>query len=323
MNAINEVCRELLPTLEEMEVERREYRKRRAITLPFSILLAGCGVAYVFFGEVGFLSILLAILGVVASFILYHFSAGHLGATYKRNYKALVITKLVSLIDPGLSYSASSGIPALEYLQSELYTKNPDRYSTEDLIEGDYGKTSLRLAEVHAEDRQTTTDSKGRTRTRYVTIFKGLLLMADFHKEFHGRTFVFPDKAEKMFGFLGRKLQKLSGRRDTELVQLEDPEFEQAFVIHSTDQVEARYILSTSMMRRLLEMRNRFGKDVRIGFKDSCVWLAVPHSKPYLEPSTAIPATDETQIHQMLDEIKLFLDTIDELNLNTRIWSKE
>jgi len=234
-----------------------------------------------------------------------------------------VITRLVSLIDDALRYDARGGIPVESFQHAELYTASVDRYSSEDLISGRHGKTTLSLAEVHAEDRRTSRDSKGLTRTRYVNIFRGLLLIADFHKHFRGRTFVFPDTAEKLFGAFGRSLQKLGGRSETRLVELEDPEFESAFVVHGTNQVEARYILSTAMMRRILSMRERFGKDIRIAFKDSCLWLAVPHGKSYLEPDTSIPATDKKQIRSLWEEIRLFLDTIEELDLNTRIWTKE
>lgn len=320
---LSKLTTELLPTLEKLEGDRRVYKTRQRIFGPIGFLLPASGATAGYFGGNMFLLVLGIILGALIGGVLYFFTAGARGAAYRRDYKNTVNSRLVSLIDPNLTYRAEGGIGADFFVASELFGKSPDRYSTEDLIEGDYGKTSLKLAEIHAEERHTSTDSEGRTRTSYSTIFKGLLLIADFHKHFQGRTFVFPDVAEKMFGKFGRNFQKLGGRKGTSLIHLEDPEFEQAFAVHSTDQTEARYVLSTSMMRRILDMKNRFGKDVRLAFKDSCVWLAVPHSKAYLEPKTNVSATDETQVQQMLEEIKTFLDTIEELNLNTRIWTKE
>ena len=41
------------------------------------------------------------------------------------------------------------------------------------------------------------------------------------------------------------------------LVKLEDPEFEKHFVVSGEDQVEARYILSTCLMQRLTDFRNK------------------------------------------------------------------
>ncbi|NIP92937.1 MAG: DUF3137 domain-containing protein, partial [Akkermansiaceae bacterium] len=61
------------------------------------------------------------------------------------------------------------------------------------------------------EDKRTRTDSKGRTQTYWVTIFKGLLVVADFHKHFKSEVTVMPDFAESAFGRIGRFFQKLGG----------------------------------------------------------------------------------------------------------------
>ena len=67
----------------------------------------------------------------------------------------------------------------------------------------------------------------------------------DFNKHFNVKTYVLTDTAEKMFGFLGKKLQSMNSSRD-DLVYLENPDFEKQFVVYSSDQIEARYILSPS-----------------------------------------------------------------------------
>ncbi len=78
---------------------------------------------------------------------------------------------------------------------------------------------------------------KGRTETYWVTIFKGLLVGADFHKHFKSEVIVTPDFAESTFGRLGRMFQKLGGN----LEEMENPEFEKAFVVRATDPIESRY----------------------------------------------------------------------------------
>lgn len=323
MKEIDHILHELTPHLDRLEPGRRLYLKKSRIYLAvlflplFAVLLSALlsGNKVPFFIGAG----LWFIIGIV----LYQYRAGALGARYKYAYKTTVIPRLLSLIDSQLHYEVGDGIPSGRFVGTELFSKSPDRYKTEDLIHGTYGKTLLQLAEVDAEERRTTTDSKGRTRTTYVTIFKGLLLIADFNKHFKGRTFVFPDMAENLFGNFGRFFQKLGGRRETDLIRLEDPEFEKAFAVYSTDEIESRYILSTAMMQRLLRMRERFGKEVRIGFKESSIVLAVPHHRGFLEPSPKVSATETSQISEMLSELEYFLDLIEELDLNTRIWTKE
>lgn len=323
MKSESAIVADLLPTLEALEPGRKLYRRRQrtyllVLFLPLAALLGGA-----FLIEAKIIGFLFAGLWLVVGLVLYQFRAGMLGSAYADRYKRTAVPALLRSIDPRLTYAPDRGIPSSTFEATELFTTSPDRYETEDLIEGTYGKTFLQLAEVDAEERRTRTDSKGNRETYYVTIFDGLLLIADFHKHFHGRTFVLPDNAEKLFGGIGRFFQKMSGRRGTRLLQLEDPEFEKAFAVYSTDEVEARYILSTAMMRRILDMRQRFGEDVRIGFRESCLVLAVPHAHPFLEPDRGRPAHDASQVHGFLNELRTFLDTIEELDLNTRIWTKE
>ncbi len=319
---IESIISQIHPTLAGLEPQRIAYKKK---TRTFFIFVAVAVVVVLLIGASSGKFIPFAIgAGVlcVISAVIFGFTVGKEGALYVERFKATVIPGVLKLLDPNLSFDAKQGINRGTFSHSELFTTSADRYSTEDLISGKYGQTYLQLAEIKAEDRRTRTRD-GKTETYYVTIFDGLLLIADFHKEFHGRTFVFPDNAESMFGRIGRSFQKLAGRSGTKLIQLEDPQFEKAFAVYSNDEIECRYILSTAMMSRILDMRNRFGeKDLRIAFKDSCVMIAVPHSKPFLEPNTGVPATDSNQIRRMLDEMKTFLDIIEELNLNTRIWSK-
>ena len=323
MKEIDHILHELSPDLDRLEPQRLLYLKKSRIYLAvlFVPLIAIVIIALTSANRVPLF--IGAALWFVIGIVLYQYRAGALGERYKYAYKSAVVPRLLSLIDSGLRYDVTGGISSSTFVGTELFTTSPDRYRTEDLILGMYGKTVLQLAEVDAEERRTSTDSKGRRRTTYVTIFKGLLLIADFNKHFQGRTFVFPDMAESLLGNFGRLFQKLGGRTETDLIRLEDPEFEDAFATYSTDEIEARYILSTAMMERLLRMRERFGKGVRVGFKESSIVLAVPHGRKFLEPSTKVSARETGQISEMLSELGYFLDLIGELDLNTRIWTKQ
>ncbi|NNE90385.1 MAG: DUF3137 domain-containing protein [Verrucomicrobiales bacterium] len=323
MRDLDSIITELRPTLEALEPQRLEYKKKSATFL----LVIGCIVGALVIAGLATQRMIPFLIGAavaaVISILIFSFTVGKQRGAYLMAFKSAVIPRVLNLIDSGLGFDPNRGIGSDTFRYSELFTTSPDRYQSEDLVWGSYGKTEIQLAEIHAEDRRTRTRD-GKTETYYVTIFQGLLLIADFHKHFQGRTFVLPDNAEKLLGRFGRGLQKLAGRSGTKLVQLEDPEFERTFAIYSNDQVECRYILSTSMMRRILDMKNRFGKDdVRIAFKDSSVWIAIPHTGSYLEPKIGVAAMDPTQIRQMLGELQAFLAIVEELNLNTRIWTKE
>ncbi len=294
-------------------------QQRRSIknVLGYGLIpVAAAGIIVLVAPQLAFIALGVLIIGLIATGWIYHRKSSQ----YRWRYKSLVVPALVNLISPELAFDADGGIGADYFMHSELFRSRPDRYSTEDLLWGRYGETDLQMAEVHAESEHRDSDGD----RSYSTIFKGILFIADFHKDFHGRTFLMPDVAERMFGGVGRALQGLVGRKNTDLLQMEDPEFEKAFAVHATDQVEGRYILSSSMMQRILAVRAKFGNSkIRVAFKDSAVWIAVPYKRNFLEASTGTTATDTTQIRFFLEEIKVFLDLVDELNLNTRIWTKE
>ena len=324
MRDLDAILADLAPKLATLEADRRHCRRLSAIYLAVLLLPLAIGVlgAIAVREESKLFFIIGSVAWLVIGGILYAVKAGRAKGRYLVAYKEAVMPPLLALIDPGLRHESVGGLSEAVFLGTELFTTHPDRYSSEDLIEGTVGKTFLQLAEVDAEERRTSTDSKGNTETTYVTIFKGLLFIADFHKHFGGRTFVFPDTAENLFGNFGRFFQKLGGRSETGLIRLEDPEFENAFAVYSTDEIEARYILSTSMMQRLLRLRERFGDGLRVAFKESCVALAVPARGSFLEPRLGVSAADPDQIRGLLVELDHVLGLVEELDLNTRIWTK-
>ena len=113
--------------------------------------------------------------------------------------------------------------------------------------------------------------------------------------------------------------------RNLKPIKLEDPEFESLFNVYGEDQVESRYILSTSLMRRLVELWNRFkeagAKDIRISFIDSYIFIAIDFRKDLLEPSL-FSAIDYNRMWITYWRVKAFYDVVDDLNLNRRIWGK-
>ncbi len=248
---------------------------------------------------------------------LHHLIVVRAERRYANRYKSEVVSALVSRISPTLTFDPAHGIAESTFKASELYSHH-DRYKSQDLVHGVYGNTQLSLAEILTERRQ-----RRRKRTHYVTVFQGLLLIADFHKHFHGRTFALPDTAERALGRFGRSLQSFTGPRATRLIQMDDAAFEQEFAVYSDDQVEARYILSPAMMRRIMDTQRRFARDIRLAFKGSCLFMAIPYPSSYLEPKSSVPADEVTQLQRMDQEVRAFLDIVNELDLNTRIWTKE
>ena len=237
-------------------------------------------------------------------------------------FKHAVVRGVVTFCDPSLRYEPESHIGQGEFMSSLIFKHGIDRYRGEDYVAGKVGDTAVAFSELHAEYKTTTTDSKGNRRTQWHTIFKGLFFKADFSKHFSGTTVVLPDTAERLFGMLGKKLQEMNLNRK-DLVKLEDPEFEKLFVVYGSDQVESRYILSTSLMRRITEFKKKTNRPLYLSFVASNVYMAITTGKDMFEPRIFRTLLDFEMCREYLEDLQLALGIVDELNLNTRIWTKE
>ena len=322
-----DALRELEPILREIEAERSQRVQQFAQITLWSVVIGGLLSLGLAMFQVGAWA--LAPLGIALLIVGVAYASK--ASEWRNTFKTRVMTRLVKLFHPSLNYYPNRAIAEQEYRLSMLFhnSPDPDRYRGEDYIEGVIDKTDIRLSELHTEYRQVTYDSKGNRREYWVTIFRGLFISADFHKHFHGITLVLPDTEQSWLGGLGQWLQSISaklGNQPGELVKMEDPEFERLFKVFSTDQVEARYILTPNMIRRIVEFRNRTQSQVRVSFIASRVFVAIPTSHNHFEPPSLLAPADKlldpATLAQYFEELKFALAVVDELNLNTRIWTK-
>jgi hypothetical protein len=311
---------QLRPLLERFEVDRRA-ALAKGLTASGATLVAGALVASLLFlllkGAADFPIFAFFVSLVVAGFVWSKATRDYVG-----RFKDQVMRRVIQLIDPDLDYQPFGAIAHRDYDESGLFQHRVDRYSGEDLVSGKIGATALRFSEVHSEYKTESTDSKGRRRTTWHTIFRGLFFVADFNKHFKGRTVVLPDSLEGLFGGLAAMLQKMNFGRD-QLVSLEDPEFEKAFVVYGTDQVEARYILSNSLMRRILDFRRKMGEEVYLSFVGTNVYVAVKSTRNRFEPRIFRSLLEAEFSGALIEEVRMAVGIVEDLNLNTRIWTKE
>ena len=229
-------------------------------------------------------------------------------------FKTEVLSRVFEFVLPGVDYRPGSHIGSEHVERSGLFPESWNRDSGEDYVAGRLGETDfwfseLRLVKEGRKDEETV-------------VFRGLFFIADFHKSFRGRTYLLPDLAERVLGVLGRSLQAFPRFDGTELVELEDPDFEKRFVCHATDPVEARYVLSTSLVQRLLALAERASGPLRVSFVDECMYLALPLARDLLPAAFFGSAVHEDAMLGWVRELFTVVGLVEELGLNTRIWSK-
>ena len=306
---------DLRPVLENFEKRRVKIKTSFLTTLFCALALAGT-VSLIFMILPVIIISLIVAAGVCA------FAWWLLTKDFIPQYKNAVIGRIVKFCDDSLEYAPKSYIPQRTFRASQIFNHRIDRYRGEDYVAGKIDATEIEFSEIHAEYKTESRDSKGHRRTEWHTIFKGLFFIGDFNKDFKGLTVVLPDVAERLFGFLGKALQNLNFMRG-ELIKLEDPEFEKEFAVYGDDQVEARYILSMSLMRRISDFKKKTGKRIFLSFVHSNVCVAVTTGKNMFEPRIFRTLLDFDVTAEYLQDLQLATGIVEDLNLNTRIWTKE
>ena len=241
---------------------------------------------------------------------------------FKSRFKNEVIARIVKFSDEGLEYIPTDGISRSEFMQSTIFDTGGDRYLSDDLVSGKIGSTAIRFSEVHTQEKQEIkSEGSSLGLKRWKTLFKGVVFIADFNKHFKGRTVVLTDQAEKTFGSLGTMFQKLNSTRDP-LVKMENLDFEKAFVVYSSDATEAHYILTPSLMERIVNLKSRLSS-IQLAFYNSVVFVSVPIKENLFEANMFRSLAGHNQMETYFMQLQMFIGVVEELNLNTRIWTKE
>ncbi len=233
---------------------------------------------------------------------------------FTRKFKELIVGRIITFINPSLRYSPGQCISEADYKNSGLYLNSPDRYTGDDYVEGTHDKTFFCFSELHTEEKI----SSGKE-THWETIFKGMFIIAEFNKNFSGRTYVWSENKPQL-NFLNKLF--LSFASGLEKVKLESADFENRFIVYSSDQVEARYILTPSFMERLVRLQQMTSADTSMSFVHTKIHVAIPMNKELFEPSV-FNANDFSRLENFRSTIQIVYEIIDELKLNERLWTKE
>ena len=311
--------KDLYPALKELEDDRIKIAKKLKILIAFLIIIS----LLIIFGipkiidikESDFADMLSTVFTIdVTVYMLY---SSFITADYRKDFKKKVIEKLIKSLDENLNYDPNGVFPSSLYKNSLLFLKKYDKYEGDDLVTGKIGKVSIIFSDLHTQYK--TKNSKGKT--RWHTIFKGLFFMADFNKNFKGITLIFPDTAQKLLGYFGQFFQEIFRKRGLKLVKMDNIEFEKEFVVYSSDQVEARYILTPNLMEKILKIKRLKKTPIYISFVNNHIFIAIS-SKDNFEPTIFKSLFDIEVFKEYFLTLKLSIGLVEELNLNKRLWSR-
>jgi len=306
----------LYPILKELDKDRKELQYRVVLIISLFSLFYGVAVYFIISTAdiapdllIGIVVIYAAVVGFIYKLLIKDYTA---------EFKNTIIKPLIEAIEPSLDYSATRHIPQLLFNRCELFS-TPDRLNGNDFVKGEIDSVSLQFSDIHAQKRHK--NSKGSD--SWSTIFQGLFIVAEFNKHFDSKTIILPDTAQSIFGdLIGGWLQANNLGRDS-LVKMDNPEFEDEFVVYGSNQVEARYILSHTLMEKLLTLKKRSKHPVYFSFIGESIHIAINYDKDLFEPTVFKSLLEYKVAMEYVDTLHMAIGIIQELKLNQKLWSKK
>ena len=237
---------------------------------------------------------------VVCGATMYYFFESIFTDSFTFKFKRKVIRSIVESC--GLTYHPG-GFVENDYLYM-IYDFDIDKYSGNDLIFGQIEGVRVKFSDVEAISIK---EDLYRNKTHRV-LFAGLLFVADFPKRLKAVTQICSGTDD---------FKDYGGKR----ARMDDAEFERYFRVYATDQIEARYALTPSLMESLKLLKMRFQRPINIVLTGDKICMAIRTGRDNFEPDLRRPLVGKGANRFYKDEIGGFLRIVEELRLNRKIWA--
>ncbi len=179
-------------------------------------------------------------------------------------------------------------------LNSGLVEK-PDRFGIEDYIYAEISNIPFTLCDIHLEKYIHYRQTKGSR-----TFFRGCVLQTQTEKSFSGITIL----AKNTKWFKPRQKQILG--KNLERAGMSSVKFEETYDVYTTDQVEARYLLTPDWIERITALKHQMGgKSLLVLFYRQSVLIAFERAHFFEPYSYFIPLSSKKHLQKLTDEISM------------------
>jgi len=199
---------------------------------------------------------------------------------------------------------------------SELFVVKDRKIKGEDYFEGKYGLTEFFMSELKITSEDQSTDPEYSSTQ---TAFNGVLFVADFKKNFTGLTVVETNLIKTnsaVGGFFAKTLQnaaRTTSKRANHTIEFEAAEFNRHFTVRTDNEIEARDILSPTLMVHLLDFCKSHPNPMMISFHHSFMFVAVWSQKNFID-SGMRKRYGEYDLRNVYDEMAGFFRIIEHFN---------
>lgn len=290
--------REVFPKLKQFEQKRQKYyyNLNIGISVPviLSIIYIVLAIKFNFTIELG----LFICLGVAYTGIRHYFKK-----KLENEIKNEVMPLLMKAI-PGFNWTLNEIVSKSETERADLFPYDSrTTVSSDDNFEGAYRNVDIAIT----ESKYSYDTGSGKNR-RTVVVFSGAIARIRMNKKFEGITIIRPKNKTSIINKL-------------EEVKLEDVDFHKHFKVYSTDQIESRYLLTTSFMERFKDIMKAFNTNkIYCSFYEDYVYIA-PWSNKDLFCLAHLSKTliDEEQYDVLFNEFASILALVDHFKLDKKL----
>jgi hypothetical protein len=286
--------------LSKIETQRQEFYKRyeKAFILGILILIIAVVIIMISLLLEFALSILLGILLTGISIIFFSKANKHY-QDFRTIVKESIINSLLESSFENVCYEHKNHISVYRINQTEIIRK-PDRYSGEDLITGTYKNVYFEVSDINLKQRV-----QSNKHVSYQTYFKGRWYIFKLNKTFQD--------VLKMSEGSGFNLNKKGlVKMDTESIL-----FNQKFSIFTSSLTFGFYIITPTMIEKLLELEKMHQGSIHYAFIKNELHVGVNDNKDYMELSIAKPINFDA-IQSIMSDIDLISAIINELKLDSQ-----
>ncbi len=297
--------KEILPILAQFEQER--LKKRRLVK---NINTANIAIIVVFIILGIFVFKSLDISFLIGINVLIMLICKMIKKSFENKIKEKIMPSLCSCFDD-LKWSTYG-----EYLPderlivlSELFkTNSTSTFSYDDIFQGSWANVPFEIIELESRTHKASVSSSRRTSSKIQ--FRGVIVKFKIDKKFKSKTVILKNKQN--CPWLDKNLKKS---------QFEDVIFEDKFDVYTQDEVEARYLITTSFMERLNNLKTAFDiNEISCSFLNGTLLIALSTQKDLFHlASLDVPLTDSREFSKLYGELISIYDLIEYFKLDQKI----
>ena len=251
------------------------------------------------------INIFLISVGIISVIVVFIYSSIN---KYKTSIKGNIFPRILEFAGDFV-YKPNYSAPFAQYKKYDILPPfDPPASFSEDYVKGTYNNVNIEFFEARL--------IRGANSKIKKPVFNGVIAKISVNKKFSSKTIIRPDKGSFGDWVSGRKLPE-----NQEVVRLEDPVFDKLFNVYSNDQIEARYLLTTTFMERLIEVEKAFGSQkIECSFYKQSLVMAIHLKKDWFEPGPITEIEDfQDDSKNLLADINSIFNICDTLQMDSEI----